>query len=355
GAVALAQTKDSSAATDVVRPPETAGPKIQFASTTFNFGTIESGAIVKHDFVFTNSGTAILEIKDVRPGCGCTATGKWDRLVEPGKTGVIPLEFNSANFGGTINKSAAVTCNDPAQTNVLLQITGIVWKAIEVTPMMAYFHLSSEGQQTNETRIVRIVNNQDEPLTLSDLQCTNKSFKAELKTVKPGKEFEVHITAIPPFASLSISAPVTLKTSSPKMPSINLSAYVMVQEPVAVSPNSIVLPAGALTNATRRDVIIRNNGTNTLVLSDAKVNVPGGEVRLAESLPGRMFSLAVTLPTGFEMKPGQAVEVTVKSNHPRYPLIKVPVIQPMSVAAPKVLTPIPAVPTPPAAPLTGGK
>jgi len=299
-----------------------------------------------------------LEIKDVRPGCGCTATGRRDRLVEPGKTGIIPLEFNSANFGGTIAKSASVTCNDPGQPNVLLQITGIVWKAIEVMPTLAVFHVMSENQ-SNETRVVRIVSNVDEPLMLSDLECTNRTFKAELKTIRPGREFEVHITAVPPFSSQMIIGPVSLKTSLAKVPTINLSAYVIIQEPVVVAPNSIFLPVGALTNATRRDVMIRSNGTNTLALSEPAVNVPGGEVRLAEAVPGSVFSLAVTLPAGFEMKAGQTVEVTVKSSHPKYPLIKVPVFQPTMQAAvpgaPTVLTPIPTVPARVAAPLDGGK
>jgi len=69
---------------------ESAGPKIQFAEMVYDFGKVSSGELVKHTFVFTNIGTATLEIKDVRPGCGCTTAGTWDKQVEPGKTGSIP-------------------------------------------------------------------------------------------------------------------------------------------------------------------------------------------------------------------------------------------------------------------------
>jgi len=89
---------------------------------------------------------------------------------------------------------------DPGQSNVVLQIKGTVWMTIDVTPSMAIFNTSSEIQ-TNETKIVRIVSNLEEPLELSDLQCTNRSFQTELKTVRPGKEFELRITAVPPFPS----------------------------------------------------------------------------------------------------------------------------------------------------------
>src|SRR5580765_2748197 len=149
-----AQAEDASPKPGATALPEGVGPKIQFAEIVYDFGKVSSGEVVKHSFVFTNVGTAKLEIKDVRPGCGCTTAGTWDKEVEPGKTGSIPLQFNSANFGGTILKQATVTCNDPSQTNVMLQIKGTVWKPIEITPSMAVFNVSSEAE-TNETKVVR--------------------------------------------------------------------------------------------------------------------------------------------------------------------------------------------------------
>src|SRR6266540_7073090 len=110
-----------------VAAPESAGPKIQFAGTVYDFGKIGAGELVKHEFVFTNIGAATLEIKDVRPGCGCTTAGTWDKKVEPGKTGVIPLQFNSTGFSGSVTKSATVTCNDPGQSNLVLQLNAKIW------------------------------------------------------------------------------------------------------------------------------------------------------------------------------------------------------------------------------------
>jgi hypothetical protein len=337
---------------------DTFGPRIEFAGQVFDFGKVSAGELVRHDFVFTNTGKALLEITNVRPGCGCTTAGTWDRQVKPGKTGVIPLQFNSANFNGKVTKSASVTCNDPGKSNVVLEITGTVWKPIEITPTMVVFKVSDDIQ-TNETRVVRILNHLDNPLTLSDLQCTNRAFKAELKTVKPGNEFELLITAVPPFTSPSINALVSLKTSSPSMPTINVNAYVMVEQAVIVTPTQITLPAGPLTAAVNRTIMIRNTGTNSLVVSDVAVNIPGAEVRVREPQPGRLFNLAVSFPAGIEIKPDQKPEVTMKSNHPKFSLIKVPVFQPRPAALPKaaqsLAAPVPVGPTRSEAPGGAGK
>ena len=320
----LAQTDSAPAATAVAQP-EILKPRIQFVETTYDFGKVDSGAVLKHDFVFTNTGTATLEITAVTPACGCTTAGTWEKQIEPGRTGRIPLQFNPAAFSGQVTKQATVTCNDPGQSNILLHIKATIWKPIEVQPSTVVFQVSSETQ-TPETRIVRLVSNLEESLELSDLQCTNNSFRAELKTVKPGKEFALHITALPPFTSNVMTAAVTLKTSSPTMPTLRVNPYIMVQQPVMVTPNLIVLPPGPLTNSVHSIVTVRNTGTNALVLSEAGVNAKGADVHVQEIQPGRVFSLSVDFPPGFQVPPDQKVELALKSNHPMFSRIQVPVI-----------------------------
>ena len=71
--------------------PETGRPHMTFSEMDFNFGEIKYTDVVTHDFIVTNTGTATLEIFAVQPDCGCTVAGKWDRQIEPGKTGKIPI------------------------------------------------------------------------------------------------------------------------------------------------------------------------------------------------------------------------------------------------------------------------
>src|SRR5690348_15247627 len=87
---ALAQAPTPAADTNA------AAAHIQFQVTTFDFGKLSIGQPARHDFIFTNTGSAVLEISAVRPSCGCTTAGDWSKTVEPGKTGIIPLQFNSA-------------------------------------------------------------------------------------------------------------------------------------------------------------------------------------------------------------------------------------------------------------------
>jgi hypothetical protein len=40
-----------------------------------------------------------------------------------------------------------------------------------------------------------------------------------------------------------------------------------------------------------------------------------------------MYNLLVVFPPGFQLEPGQHAEVTVESNQPRSPVIKIPIVE----------------------------
>ena len=74
-------------------------------------------------------------------------------------------------------------------------------------------------------------------------------------------------------------------------------------------------------------VTIHGNTTNVLVLSNPKASDSRIHVELQPMGPKGMYSLLVAIPPGFQAEPGKPTEVTVESNHPRSPLIQIPIRQ----------------------------
>jgi hypothetical protein len=303
-----------------------AGPRIQFEAPVYDFGKVSTGQVLKHEFVFTNMGDRILEIKGVQTSCGCTTAGNWSRQVEPGQQGTIPIEFHSTNFNGPVTKLVTVTCNDTNQPQVKLQIKGTLWRPIEVMPQSAVLNVLPDSP-TNAFTVVRIVSNLDKPLILSAPESNHRALAVELKTNQPGKEFQLVIKAVPPLGSGNVFGRITMKTSAPEMPILEVSAYATAPQPVTVTPSNLVLPGGPLTNKLMRSVSIRSVWSSPLTLTNAVLNARGVNVQLRELQPGRYFTVTLTFPEGFEVAKGEQVELSVKSNHPQFPLIKVPITQ----------------------------
>jgi hypothetical protein len=308
------------------------GPKIRFATPLYDFGRARAGEPVKYTYVFTNIGDATLILTNVQPQCGCTAAGEWTRQVEPGKTGTIPIQFNTMSYNGPVFKQVTVTCNDKTQPTLFVQLKGTVFKPLDVNPQLAVLNIPADMETASA--LVSITNNTDEPLTLQPPESNNRAFKAELKTIAEGKGYQLLVSVVPPLSQGSVQGQVTMKTSWTNMPVLSVSVYANVQPAVVVIPSHLTLPPAPLASAQTPSVMIQNNGTNVLALSEPSVNAQGVEVQLKEMEPGRKFSALVTFPQGFEVPAGQQVELTLKSSNPKYPVVKVPVTQLPRMAAP---------------------
>lgn len=112
------------------KPAETAGePAIKFTETAFDFGTIaEKGGPVKHEFVFTNTGSAPLMILTASASCGCTRPEFPKKPVSAGKSGKIKVTFLPDGRPGEFTKTVTVKTNakDKKQKKVTLKIKGFV-------------------------------------------------------------------------------------------------------------------------------------------------------------------------------------------------------------------------------------
>jgi hypothetical protein len=305
-------------------PPE-AAPHIEFAEPVHDFGEIAAGSVVKHTFKFSNTGSSTLEVTKVNTSCGCTTTGDWDRVVEPGEEGAISIEFAAGSVSGKTRKNLTVISNDPRKPLYMLQITANVWTPIEVKPRSLVFQYDS-ASPTGETKVVKIKSNLKEPLVLSAPEWSQEAFDVKLEEVVAGKEFALKIRTLPPVGKGTLSAPIRVRTSLTNPASLSVHAMAVERQPLMVSPRRIFLPAQPLTNETRSVVTIRGLSVNPLALSEAAINVPGVEVKLEEVQPGRLFRLTPVFPEGFHLQSTQRVELSVKTSDPRRPRVWVPVV-----------------------------
>ena len=301
------------------------GPKIQFATPIYDFGRVRSGELVKYTYVFTNTGDRMLMVTAVQPGCHCTTAGEWTKQVEPGQTGNIPIQFDTVGNNGPVGRQVTVTCNVPNQPSTLLQIRGSVYRAIDFNPPMALLNLPPDGESASI--VVTITNNTDEPLALSDPEINNRMFTAQLTTNTPGKSYQLRVSVVPPVSAGYVPGQINLRTGWTNPAVVTLPVGASVQPPIVVIPSYITVQAGPLANAVTNSVTIQNNSTNAVQLSDPVVNVPGVEAQIKETQPGKSFTAMLAFPQGFEIPRGLNVELSVKSSNPRYPLVKVPVMQ----------------------------
>lgn len=92
-------------------------PKLKLNLSQHDFGTVEEGKVVETKISFKNEGKAPLIISDVKTSCGCTAALLSSKLLQPGESGNIKIELDTANREGKLTRTVTLYTNDPQQPN----------------------------------------------------------------------------------------------------------------------------------------------------------------------------------------------------------------------------------------------
>ena len=98
---------------------------ITFDKTTWDYGTVKTGAEGHRMFTVKNTGDKPLIISNVKASCGCT-TPEWSQEpIMPGKSAQIKVGYNTA-INGDFQKMIEVFSNDPANSRSVIYIKGKV-------------------------------------------------------------------------------------------------------------------------------------------------------------------------------------------------------------------------------------
>ena len=301
-------------------------PAISFAEEVYDFGKLAEGVAVHHEFVFTNTGAATVIVDRVEPDCHCTTVTNWSGTVAPGKTGTIPVQYQSRGYNGPIDQTINVFCNGSPQPATVLHMRGVVWQAIEVNPTQVVFNLGLE-QKTNSTRSLRIRSWEGELFLNAPPESNNKAFAAEVRTNIPGKDYYVDIRTTGRLSPGKIESSITLKTSSSNLSLITIPVSSTVASAIIVMPAAIVLTPGPLTKEMTVKVSLRNNNPPPVSVKSAIVTLPEVQVETKEIQAGHLFYFTVRFPVGFKLKPGQDTGMIISTTNAEFPELRVPISQ----------------------------
>lgn len=93
------------------------GAKIQIDNSTHDFGEINEGQVVDWIASFSNTGKSDLVINDIKTSCGCTAAVVSGKIIKPGESGNVKIEFDSNNRQGKVTKTITLYTNESSNPN----------------------------------------------------------------------------------------------------------------------------------------------------------------------------------------------------------------------------------------------
>lgn len=309
-----------------------AQPKLNFASTRHNYGTMKEEAGKKEAvFSFTNTGDSVLVITKVQPSCGCTASDYTKSPVPPGGKGFVTAVFDPRGYNSRFAKSISVYSNAKPSVTVLV-IEGEVTPREKTVEEQFTFAVGPVRFQSNhlaftttkksekKIRVMPVINTSKEPATIEfESLPAHLQMKVSPATLKPGEKGVIEGTYD---AKLNASAwgnvndLVRMKVNGQPMPNIylyvsanlvedfsGLSAQELANAPVFKLASNTV-DFGTIKQSASADVefMFTNEGKTDLIIRHVKSGC----------------GCTALMPTENVIKPGAKSSIKAKFNSGGY-------------------------------------
>jgi hypothetical protein len=305
-------------------PPAESGsptdaPRIEVAETDLKGGTVDPATKVPFDFVVRNTGTAPLELLEVKPTCGCVVAS-FERTIAPGGTGGIHAVLDTLGRQGEVRKNIEVTTNDPKSRRVVLSVRAIAREVIQVTPGYEVLLPLSAGKSLIQTASVRSL--EGKLFRVLSVESSVPYVQVEPLESDAGTERRVRLTVLPTAPTTPFESLVTLKLDHPQIPEVILRLRGFPRQPIAARPERVYF--GAVTQAapvTRDIFLMRSHGPFRVLRVD--VRDPRLSTKLVEMPGGRGCDLMVTYRGGGKRGPVKGA-ITIRTDDPACSRIVVP-------------------------------
>ena len=308
---------------------EQPAPAAVALETVKDFGTVNKGQRVTHEFQIRNDGDQILKVTDVRPSCGCTVA-EYDKTVAPGAIGKVKATVDTRNFKGGIAKSVRVFTNDPANPQIDLVIKANVKSQIEVSPGYARFiAVYGEPQKTSvqtvwsgDRRDLKILK-AESPYSFVDVSFREAGDDERDQGVQ-GRQWQVEVdldkdAPVGPMADF-----IVLTTDHPKLKTLRIPISGFVRPVMSVTPRIADFGRREVAEPQTASLEIRNLSSGAVKLSEITSNLAGLEAEIEPLEDGRLYKILLTLQPGMAKGDFEGL-VTISTNSSKQPTIEVSV------------------------------
>ncbi len=294
-------------------------PVIDVREANQEGGVVEEGTVVKVQFAVANRGHADLELRRVKPDCGCSIA-HWDKVVKPGATSTIKAELHTEYFRGLVIKHFTVFSNDPVQPELRLGITARVTPLVNIIPGPAAL-LSIEDQAVHQE--FTLERNGGQAMKIVQVIPNAPFIQAEATPLPGVGRYKLAVTVTPEAPLGRSVVPVVVRTDTEKANMVTL-VLTVDRGIVAVPPMVFygLLPPKSTTPTQAAITISRHNGH--FHVKEATVDDPKLEAWLETVHAGEEYRVTVTYAGGWETGLVKKT-LTVITDDPKQPVLKIPI------------------------------
>ncbi|MEM8945485.1 MAG: DUF1573 domain-containing protein [Planctomycetota bacterium] len=154
-------------------------PKAELPETVFEFGNIERGTSMSHEFLIRNVGDKPLHVEVASTTCKCTVGDLSDSDIEPGAETKVMLEWVAKTPPGPFRHGAVLSTNDPTQSSINLTVEGQVVDSTAMSPAELIFGTVRAGE--GQTASLYLMQFLDQDIEVTDYELSDPELAEQLE------------------------------------------------------------------------------------------------------------------------------------------------------------------------------
>lgn len=329
-----------------------AQPNAVYDKMKYEFGSLLWYSPGLVTFTVTNAGNKTLQIKDVRPSCGCTHI-EWTKTeIQPGESGQIRAVYD-AEMLGHFEKTIGVLTNE-SDKPVYLTITGDIVRELKTEDyngeypfVVGDIHLSTDNLEFDDVKkgdspqqIINIINT-GKSTYVPELMHLPKYLKMQAipERLRGGRSGKIVVTLdsknlkdmglnqtsiyVSRFPGDKVSPANEISVSSILLPSFQSLSEQQLKQAPALSLSSNDLDLGGLEGKSKvkGTILLTNKGSKDLSIRSLQVFNPAINVSLGkQTIPvGGSTKLKITVIGKYLKKSKSRLRVLMITNDPKNP------------------------------------
>lgn len=243
---------------DIATNREQAPPQ----AITHNFGEVPHGTLCVHKFIITNIYDVPMQITDVRKSCTCLDFVPMTKILQPNETAEFAVTMNTGKFVGQNTQTFYVTVGPKFVSTAVLRVSATSRTDVSLTPGAIAFGTVPQGSKTTQAITVKYSGrSRDWKLTeVSPVQGPFEVRFSEMSRGGPlrgGCEYSVEVTLKPNAAPGPISEQVSIKTTDPTHPVVQVAVSGTIAAPIELAPNKLRFDGVPVGQSVNQRVLVR--------------------------------------------------------------------------------------------------
>lgn len=214
------------------------------AVITHDFGTVPHGTVLTHKLTITNIYDVPMQIIDVRKSCVCLDAVPPQQVLQPHETAELVLVMNAGKFTGANTQSFFVTFGPQYVSTAVIRVSAVSRSDVTLTPGQVNFGVVALGAKPAQTVSIKYTGKQKD-WKITGVAAAPATLDVQIREGRGGllglggPEYTVAVALKEGAVPGPITETVSLKTSDPAAPLVQISVSGNVQAPVTVSPASV--------------------------------------------------------------------------------------------------------------------